>query len=1569
MHTDQEVLAALRAHLDQDQLAAVLDRVLRVPEAWAALHNPAFLAEVVAANPPAHLTPSHLASLALGGSLHSEMRRSLAEAHAERARRAWDEAAVEVVVQRDLFDVALLGAEFGRRYDGDREDLLESVMHSPSTWRSPIAIAWLNLKHPEKLLGSLLNRNLSHFAIQVALANFPAGEAAAFLTRNANASTVRMLQQITRGGESALAHSLELSADGGADKLSQLLIKAVTRQVKGEQSAARSSLHQAWEIASEATAQVADFTADQARETGDPVTELEANRRALEILPTPARRARTALSLLSLDRPGEALSLVSGADPSVDERIAGGLAQSQSSDSRALLNDALVSIDDPLDEEWFALLTEGLLRAEDWAAAVDAAQTNVTHHPSSMEAHVSLAAVLLEAGDPEAADEHASIGLALNPRSEKALKLHAKIQQREIQAHKALASARIDGGAQYNALTEAVQANPMDPTVRQSLSRHLRAQGKTSEALEVAAVAWELDEKSVPAGLEYADLLSELGHVDRALEILRQAALRQPLSWQVGLALAKAYERRGDMAQADQAIRALPSSAPPDAYFHSARISLKAGTEVRSALQYLELAEKGGWSDPSLDYWFGRAFEREERYEEALARYDRAQNSSDYEKREKAILGSARAALGLDQISRALAALEEARGQFPRSARILAAMSDVYLVANLPDKALEVAEQAVELEPEEARAWRALGDALANAGDFRGAVKAIERLSALDPAAAEGWLTLARLASQAQDQRVVRRSVAEALWRGRRNPNVLQDAAHFLEQTGNLRTAVSVMKAATRARPQDAQMLGALAMIQESAEDYQAAYETWQSSIALAPSEPEPLRRSAACAQMLGLGGPSVKLLEKAVAIEPGNSSLRRDLALAYFEQGQVRQGLLAYAGAVKSAPNDSSLAYEAAEAALCSGDPRYALALLGKTGSAMADSGRAQAALGEAFFLLDKRDQAVSSLSEAVEHGYETTRTFSMLAITAPDRGRAVEYLERARTIPVVSAHDAIWLARAEVELFNLSEAMGALKGWAADPFVAQEQVRISLRSRDALWLFGLSDAVSPLQEDALTSLAQSALEALRKRNLTDPVLGAWLRIEGAPSDLGEHIDADPMGWIGEAVAVAHIKGDQTEAAREALDQVRLVRSEANWSSILEGMIHESSGRQEDARAAYRSGSSSSPVASFLLGRAYESSGSLKRAATHMGAALIEAPDQHRWRHKLASVYHEMGDEDSALAHFQEAVTSDPENPEYLLSLASSYAASGHFNQALEGYTAALAYGSESVAAHREAGQVALQLGALDQASSWFERAITLAPSDIDSMIGSAKASIARGNKQQANERLSAAIQQAPNDARVLLGVGHVRAGSGDYRAAMSAFEEALQAGADPRDVRRGESKVLVEQGKHAQAAEVMQELLKSAPDDHRLWHQLAETLEAGSDLNGADRAMSEAVRISPANPEYRLGLGRISRRSGNLDRAIEELRQAESADAEDPRIPIETGLIYEDRRDYSRALESYLKAVEIDPNSLQAHYRAGLLLRTLKAYRKAGEMLKRAAELAPADQGVMHQLAAVRALELVHG
>ena len=75
-----------------------------------------------------------------------------------------------------------------------------------------------------------------------------------------------MLQQITRGGELGLASSLTVPTSAGADRLSQLMIEAVTRQVNGEHQAARGSLQLAWESAAADSARIADFTAGPSKD-------------------------------------------------------------------------------------------------------------------------------------------------------------------------------------------------------------------------------------------------------------------------------------------------------------------------------------------------------------------------------------------------------------------------------------------------------------------------------------------------------------------------------------------------------------------------------------------------------------------------------------------------------------------------------------------------------------------------------------------------------------------------------------------------------------------------------------------------------------------------------------------------------------------------------------------------------------------------------------------------------------------------------------------------------------------------------------------------------------------------------------------------------------------------------------------------------------------------------------------------------------------------------------------------------------------------------------------------------
>jgi tetratricopeptide (TPR) repeat protein len=139
--------------------------------------------------------------------------------------------------------------------------------------------------------------------------------------------------------------------------------------------------------------------------------------------------------------------------------------------------------------------------------------------------------------------------------------------------------------------------------------------------------------------------------------------------------------------------------------------------------------------------------------------------------------------------------------------------------------------------------------------------------------------------------------------------------------------------------------------------------------------------------------------------------------------------------------------------------------------------------------------------------------------------------------------------------------------------------------------------------------------------------------------------------------------------------------------------------------------------------------------------------------------------------------------------------------------------------------------------------------------------------------------------------------------------------------------------------------------------------------ELPQAQEAASKAVKLAPNNITYRLILGRLSRKAGQLDRALDELSRLEKMEPANTRILVELGQLFEDRRQLSDALGTYQRAIASDNQFATAYYRAGLVLKNLKSYPEAGTMLSKAAELDPNNPDTHHQLAAVRALELVHG
>jgi tetratricopeptide (TPR) repeat protein len=181
--------------------------------------------------------------------------------------------------------------------------------------------------------------------------------------------------------------------------------------------------------------------------------------------------------------------------------------------------------------------------------------------------------------------------------------------------------------------------------------------------------------------------------------------------------------------------------------------------------------------------------------------------------------------------------------------------------------------------------------------------------------------------------------------------------------------------------------------------------------------------------------------------------------------------------------------------------------------------------------------------------------------------------------------------------------------------------------------------------------------------------------------------------------------------------------------------------------------------------------------------------------------------------------------------------------------------------------------------------------------------------------------------------------------------------------------SKLLIQIGRAKQATVDLNKALEGNSDDQRAWAVLAEAYENVDNLDSALTAASRAVRIAPRDPLNRLLLGRLCRKNGHLDRSLDELTKAQEIAPSNAMIAFELGRTFEERRELEGALEAFHRAITLDNDHGEAHFHTGVILKQLKSYQKAAKMFERAVDLNPRDSKALHQLAAVRALELVHG
>ena len=420
----------------------------------------------------------------------------------------------------------------------------------------------------------------------------------------------------------------------------------------------------------------------------------------------------------------------------------------------------------------------------------------------------------------------------------------------------------------------------------------------------------------------------------------------------------------------------------------------------------------------------------------------------------------------------------------------------------------------------------------------------------------------------------------------------------------------------------------------------------------------------------------------------------------------------------------------------------------------------------------------------------------------------------------------------------------------------------------------------------------------------------------------------------------------------------------------MLAGLCHRSMGNLELARQAFEAASfdpSLFPLARALTAMIDDPSTGQTLAIPPLNEAVAAWPNESGWHLMLANLYIDHEQLDSALPHLQHAADLDPENGDAWLALARALRDAGHPDEAQQAYEQVVRLLPGLGQVWKEAGSLALARSDYDRAATWFARAQAVGPSDVEALTGAARADLGLGRLSAARTKAQLALEQSLESPIALQCLAEVLALEGDVDQALAMLERAAVRSDRPAPITALRARLLTEHGRADQAVTDLQRSLEETSDDS-LWAALADALASIGRFDEALQAGSEAARMAPRSAPHRIRLGRISRQAGYLDRAIDELAQAEalSSSAE---LAMEQGQVFEERREFDRALQAYQHAVELKPGLAPAYLRAGWVYRTLKAYPQAARMFKRAVELAPEDASALHQLAAVHALQLVHG
>ena len=1220
--------------------------------------------------------------------------------------------------------------------------------------------------------------------------------------------------------------------------------------------------------------------------------------------------------------------------------------------------------------------------------AVEVATSLVERQPKSAHAQTLLARAHQLNGETESARSAIRNAIELNSDEAEPLLVLAEIQSE---------AGEVDASGET--LLQAIQIAPADGRAHFARSQWLAQQERLHEACEHSAQAIKLEPQSTSWIVDHAELLSLKGDDEEARKYLEAAIVQQPKSWRVREILARSLEKTDELERAMQLVDEHPKDINDESRFHAGRIFIKYGVGVdpiytQKGLKLIETTQLApdyqieqifllGQANEDLGH-FPQAFEH---YENYLAQIDTRQDANALE----GVLGYSRAALALEKPEQAIAFLQANREKYPASLELLKTLTIAHLSNGEGKQAFNVAQEAVGLNPVSTKARKLLSRTAEAIGDIRTAIDAEQEILAQQPQSCTGWSRLAQLYTSIKDDDAARAHMAKAIQIGRHNPDQLQDLAALSGDLGWTGTQLRLLKHAADLAPTQVALQRSLAELAEDFGDFNTARRAWLRCVDQIPEDPDVIKRAANALSKTGNTETAIELWKQALEQNPEDAQILLNLGQAYIDEGAPQLSLVFYQQLLELGASDPDDLIAVARAFLQYGAPEEGRRIIERTLKQSPQHRGAHLARVEALLQIGDGDGALEAAETAIELAPPDAYTLGLAALSAlmaDDLERAKAGLDQAlheTNLPVQAAYVLLLVSAGLSEWRVYTTLLNAIIDVDATTDASERlAMRALLGARDLEWMHSqaLNIRKNVPDKDFIDTHLQSQHDALIE-SVNDQSAGTsmdiMLRWEGLMESPSTEIESefeflslDEQQEFVQAAAISLLNANRPAKALRLLEQYAptgIYRGSHDLLTGLAALKLELFSRAKDAARLATRFLETRASGSYLLAKIYLAESDFEAAITALNAALATWPDESNWHTELAHIYTRSDRKEAALPHLQQAVELDPQNTEKLISLARAYRAAGEWSHAEAIYARCLQDSPGSAQIWKEAGEVALMIGHATQAEGWFERACSLAPSDAVCLMGSAQAALLMGEPKLAAERAQSAYKLAPNEPQVLAGFAEILAHQGKTEKAIQAYDRALKISAGDRLVQLARSRLLIQSGQVTDAIHDIEAVIDIDAEDPIAWSLLAEAHEGTNNLDEALAAINTAIEHAPRVGSYRLTQGRIYRKSGQLDQALKVLREFEVNEPENPDLPGELGQVYEARRETDAALDAYLRAIAINAQDIGSSMRAGLILKGLKSYEHAAEMFERVVKSRPKDANALHQLAAVRALQLVHG